>query len=79
VAGPSSRAPHRSRARRGRRTCGRLLTAQLAGRSQLGATRLAYLNIFTTLACHPELFKPWLRFGGYLLNGGGLPFATASC
>lgn len=27
------------------------------------------LNVFTTLARHPELFKRWLGFGGCLLDG----------
>ncbi|MGE5293038.1 MAG: carboxymuconolactone decarboxylase family protein [Micromonosporaceae bacterium] len=31
------------------------------------------LNIFATLARHPELFKAWLTFGGYLLGKGDLP------
>jgi 4-carboxymuconolactone decarboxylase len=31
------------------------------------------LNIFSTLARHPELFKVWLAFGGFLLLGGDLP------
>ena len=30
-------------------------------------------NIFATLAQHPELFKAWLPFGGYLLQMGKLP------
>lgn len=30
-------------------------------------------NIFRTLARHPELFRTWLPFGGYLLVGGTLP------
>jgi alkylhydroperoxidase family enzyme len=30
------------------------------------------LNIFTTLARHPELFQTWLPFGGYLLLSGSL-------
>jgi alkylhydroperoxidase family enzyme len=37
--------------------------------------RLGELNIFTTLARHPELFKNWMRFAGYLLIEGTLPFA----
>jgi alkylhydroperoxidase family enzyme len=40
-----------------------------------GQPRLGDLNIFRTLARHPELFKVWLPFGGFLLNGGTLPFA----
>ena len=35
---------------------------------------LGHLNIFATLARHPELFKAWLPFGGYLLIGGTLSF-----
>jgi alkylhydroperoxidase family enzyme len=44
----------------------------------LGATgpgigsRLGDNNIFPTLARHPDLFRSWLRFGGYLLTGGKL-------
>jgi 4-carboxymuconolactone decarboxylase len=30
-------------------------------------------NIFRTLARHPDLFRSWIRFGGYLLVGGTLP------
>jgi alkylhydroperoxidase family enzyme len=30
-------------------------------------------NIFRTLARHPDLFRSWLGFGGYLLVGGTLP------
>jgi 4-carboxymuconolactone decarboxylase len=30
-------------------------------------------NIFRTLARHPELFRSWAPFGGYLLTGGELP------
>ena len=33
---------------------------------------LGQLNIFATLARHPELFKAWLPFGGYLLTAGTL-------
>ena len=32
-------------------------------------------NIFRTLARHPDLFRSWLPFGGYLLVGGKLPAA----
>ena len=35
--------------------------------------RLGDNNIFPTLAQHPELFRAWLRFGGYLLTSGKLP------
>jgi alkylhydroperoxidase family enzyme len=31
------------------------------------------LNIFSTLARHPKLFKRWSAFGGTLLYGGVLP------
>ncbi len=30
-------------------------------------------NIFRTLARHPDLFRRWLPFAGYLLAGGTLP------
>src|SRR4051812_46641952 len=30
-------------------------------------------NVFRTLARHPDLFRSWLPFGGYLLVGGTLP------
>ena len=30
-------------------------------------------NVFRTLARHPDLFRTWLPFGGYLLVGGTLP------
>lgn len=35
--------------------------------------RLGENNIFPTLARDPELFRAWLRFGGYLLTSGKLP------
>jgi 4-carboxymuconolactone decarboxylase len=35
--------------------------------------RLGDNNVFPTLARHPELFRAWLRFGGYLLTSGKLP------
>ena len=35
--------------------------------------RLGDNNIFPTLARNPELFRAWLRFGGYLLTAGKLP------
>ena len=35
--------------------------------------RLGDNNIFPTLAQHPELFRAWLRLGGYLLTSGKLP------
>ena len=47
-----------------------ILTADLGDRPRLGE-----LNIFTTFARHPELFKNWMQFARYLLVGGRLPFA----
>jgi alkylhydroperoxidase family enzyme len=38
---------------------------------ELGAD-VPRLNIFATLARHPELFKAWVPFGGYLLTAGTL-------
>jgi 4-carboxymuconolactone decarboxylase len=35
--------------------------------------RLGDNNIFPTFARHPDLFRAWLRFGGYLLTSGRLP------
>ena len=36
-----------------------------------GADRaLGENNIFSTLARHPDLFRVWLPFGGYLLTAG---------
>jgi AhpD family alkylhydroperoxidase len=34
-------------------------------------------NLFTTLARHRRLFRPWLRFAGRLMPGGVLPRADA--
>jgi alkylhydroperoxidase family enzyme len=34
--------------------------------------RLGDNNIFPTFAQHPDLFRSWLRFGGYLLTSGKL-------
>jgi alkylhydroperoxidase family enzyme len=34
-------------------------------------------NIFTTLARHRRLFRPWLRFAGRLMPGGRLPRAES--
>jgi alkylhydroperoxidase family enzyme len=31
------------------------------------------MNVFTTLARHPDLFEAWIRFGGRLLMGGLIP------
>jgi AhpD family alkylhydroperoxidase len=39
------------------------------------ATRTGPPNIFTTLARHRRLFRPWLRFAGRLMPGGKLPRA----
>jgi 4-carboxymuconolactone decarboxylase len=47
-----------------------MLTADLGDQPRLGE-----LNIFTTLARHPELFKTWMQFAGYLLIRARLPFA----
>jgi 4-carboxymuconolactone decarboxylase len=47
-----------------------VLSAERDDRPSLGE-----LNIFTTLARHPELFKTWMPFAGYLLIGARLPFA----
>jgi alkylhydroperoxidase family enzyme len=35
-------------------------------------SRLGDNNIFATLARHPDLFRAWLPFGGFLLGGGVL-------
>ena len=35
-------------------------------------SRLGDNNVFPTLAQHPELFRAWLRFAGYLLTSGKL-------
>ena len=37
-----------------------------------GDKPIGQLNIFATLARHPELFKAWMPFGGYLLVAGTL-------
>ena len=43
--------------------------------AELGdGSHLADMNIFTTLVRHPELFKSWMPFGGFLLLGGRLSF-----
>lgn len=47
-----------------------MLTADIDDRPRLGD-----LNIFTTLARHPELFRNWMQFAGFLLLGGKLSFA----
>jgi alkylhydroperoxidase family enzyme len=47
--------------------------APILGTTPPGAEEpLGRLNIFATLARHPELFKAWLPFGGYLLTSGTL-------
>jgi 4-carboxymuconolactone decarboxylase len=47
-----------------------MLTADLENQPRLGE-----MNIFTTLARHPELFQSWMRFAGYILINGRLSFA----
>ncbi len=47
------------------------LIARAIGR----ATKTGPPNIFTTLARHRRLFRPWLRFAGRLMPGGKLPRA----
>jgi 4-carboxymuconolactone decarboxylase len=37
------------------------------------SNRLGDNNIFPTFARHPDLFRAWLRLGGYLLTSGKLP------
>ena len=44
----------------------------LEARPDALAGRLGDNNIFSTLARHEELFRAWLRFGGFLLGGGGV-------
>jgi alkylhydroperoxidase family enzyme len=36
-------------------------------------SRLGNNNIFPTFARHPDLFRAWLPFGGFLLTAGKLP------
>jgi 4-carboxymuconolactone decarboxylase len=45
----------------------------LAARPPALGSRLGDNNIFATLARHPDLFRAWLPFGGFLLGGGVLP------
>jgi alkylhydroperoxidase family enzyme len=45
----------------------------LDGRMAASGARLGDNNIFSTLARHEDLFRAWLRLGGYLLGGGVLP------
>ena len=47
----------------------RILEATPAGIDR----RLGDNNIFPTFAQHPELFRAWLPFGGFLLTAGELP------
>jgi len=47
--------------------------AILERRTPGGQVALGELNIFSTLARHPELFAVWMPFGGYLLGRGVLP------
>jgi alkylhydroperoxidase family enzyme len=47
----------------------RILEATPAGIDR----RLGDNNIFPTLAQHPEFFRAWLPFGGFLLTAGKLP------
>ncbi len=49
------------------------LRSILDTRMRAAGVRLGDNNIFTTLARHPDLFKAWLPFGGFLLGGGVLP------
>jgi 4-carboxymuconolactone decarboxylase len=49
------------------------LRAILGVRMRAADVRLGDNNIFTTLARHPQLFKAWLPFGGFLLGAGVLP------
>ena len=55
-------------------------TSDEVGRLNFGLTRIigaatggAPPNVFTTLARHRTLFRPWLRFAGALMPGGTLP------
>jgi 4-carboxymuconolactone decarboxylase len=45
----------------------------LENRPPAVGARLGDNNIFSTLARHEDLFRAWLRLGGYLLGGGVLP------
>jgi alkylhydroperoxidase family enzyme len=47
----------------------KILEAQPSG---VEGARLGDNNIFPTFARHPDLFRAWLRFGGYLLTSGKL-------
>jgi 4-carboxymuconolactone decarboxylase len=49
-----------------------ILTADLGG-AGAAVGSLADHNIFRTLAQHPQLFRAWLPFGGFLLTQGVLP------
>jgi 4-carboxymuconolactone decarboxylase len=49
------------------------LRGVLEARPEALADRLGDNNIFSTLARHEDLFRAWLRLGGFLLGGGVLP------
>jgi 4-carboxymuconolactone decarboxylase len=49
------------------------LRSVLDARPPALGSRLGDNNIFSTLARHEDLFRAWLRFGGFLLGGGVLP------
>jgi 4-carboxymuconolactone decarboxylase len=49
------------------------LTEILEAIPAVGDFSLGSQNIFSTLARHPDLFRSWLPFGGYMLGGGTLP------
>jgi alkylhydroperoxidase family enzyme len=49
------------------------LTEILEATPAVGDFSLGSQNIFSTLARHPDLFRSWLPFGGYMLGGGTLP------
>ena len=49
------------------------LRSVLDARPPALGSRLGDNNIFSTLARHEDLFRAWLRFGGFLLGDGVLP------
>lgn len=49
------------------------ITGILEALPQGAEAPLGTYNVFLTLARHPDLFRTWLPFGGYLLTGGTLP------
>jgi AhpD family alkylhydroperoxidase len=67
---PSARIPPGTQAEIGRLNAG---IARLIGLAAGGPPP----NIFTTLARHRRLFRPWLRFAGALMPGGVLPRAES--